>query len=178
MEGTDIPITQFAPTHISRCEALVEQSAAFGLRGGYLDITAAPVRNSLFGLATAAVVAALLEQGVPAGNITLSSDGNGSMPSFNEKGELTGLKIGPLESVLESVAEMLREGKIPRETVISLVTSNPADHLKLSRKGRVRPGCDGDVLVLDENFRPLFVAAKGRLLMEGGEVTVRGTFES
>ncbi len=131
MEGTDIPITQFAPTHISRCEALVEQSAAFGLRGGYLDITAAPGKNPLFGLATAAVVATLLERGVPAGNITLSSDGNGSMPSFNEKGEMTGLKVGPLESVLESVAEMLREGEISRETVISLVTSNPADHLKL-----------------------------------------------
>ncbi len=59
---------------------------------------------------------------------------------------------------------MLREGGVSRETVISLVTSNPADHLKLSRKGRVRPGCDGDVLVLDGNFRPLFLAAKGRLL--------------
>lgn len=177
MEGTDIPITQFAPTHISRCEALVEQSVSFGLRGGYLDITAAPGKNPLFGLATASVVSTLLERGVPAGNITLSSDGNGSMPSFNEKGEMTGLKVGPLESVLESVAEMLREGEISRETVISLVTSNPADHLKLARKGRVRPGCDGDVLVLDGNFRPLFLAAKGRLLLEEGEVTVRGTFE-
>jgi hypothetical protein len=67
MEGTDIPIAQFAPTHISRCEALVEQSAAFGLRGGYLDITAARGKKPLFGLATASVVSTLLERGFPRG---------------------------------------------------------------------------------------------------------------
>ena len=178
VQGTDIPITQFAPTHISRRQALVKESAVFGAKGGYLDITAAPGENPVFGLPTAPVVAELLGAGVPAANITLSSDGNGSMPSFNEKGEMTGLKVGPLDAVLESVAEMLGAGKIPAAAVISMVTANPAAHMKLARKGRVRPGFDGDVLVLDGNFKPRFVAAKGRLLMEEGEVVVRGTFES
>ena len=159
IKDTDIPITQFA-------------------KGGYLDITAAPGENPVFGLPTAPVVAELLDAGVPAANITLSSDGNGSMPSFNEKGEMVGLKVGPLDSVIESVAEMLGAGKIPAATVISMVTANPADHMKLARKGRVHPGLDGDILVLDGNFKPRFVAAKGRLLMEEGEVVVRGTFES
>lgn len=177
IEDTDIPITQFAPTHISRCEALVKESASFGARGGYLDITAAPGKKPVFGLSTAPVVAKLLAAGVPAGNITLSSDGNGSMPSFNEKGEMTGLKVGPLDSVIDSVAEMLKDGAIPPETVISLVTSNPADQMKLTRKGRVRPGFDGDVLVLDGAFRPRFLAARGRVMMEEGEVLVKGTFE-
>jgi beta-aspartyl-dipeptidase (metallo-type) len=58
-----------------------------------------------------------------------------------------------------------------------MVTANPADHMKLARKGRVRPGFDGDILVLDESFKPRFVAAKGRLLMEEAEVVVKGTFE-
>jgi beta-aspartyl-dipeptidase (metallo-type) len=177
IEGTDIPITQFAPTHISRCESLVKQSVEFGKRGGYLDITAAPGKNPIFGLSTSKVVSGLLENGVPASNITLSSDGNGSMPSFNEKGEMTGLKIGPLDSVFRTVAGMLGTKEFPRSTVISMVTSNPADHLKLPRKGRVCPGCDGDLLVLDGDFNLRYVAAKGRLLMEEGEVTVRGTFE-
>lgn len=177
IEGTDIPITQFAPTHISRCEPLVKQSVEFGKRGGYLDITAAPGKNPIFGLSTSKVVSELLEGGVPVSNITLSSDGNGSMPSFNEKGEMTGLKVGPLNSVFDTVAEMLRADELPRSSVISMVTSNPADHLKLPGKGRVRPGCDGDLLVLDGDFNLRYVAAKGRLLMEEGEVTVRGTFE-
>ena len=175
--GTDVPITQFAPTHISRCEALVKESVSFGTRGGYLDITAAPGKNPVFGLPTAPVVAGLLAAGVPAANITLSSDGNGSMPSFNEKGEMVGLKVGPLDSVIESVAEMLEGGEIPKETVISMVTANPAEQMKLPRKGRVRPGFDGDVLVLDDGFKPRFVAAKGRVMMEDGETVVKGTFE-
>lgn len=178
IEGTDIPLSQFAPTHISRCQALADQSAEFGRRGGYLDITAAPGKKPLFGLPTAAVIYRLLEEGVPKENITLSSDGNGSMPSFNEKGEMVGLKVGPLDAVLESVVELLQEEKLPVADIISLVTANPAAHLKLNTKGRVSPGMDGDVLVLDENFRPLHVAAKGRILMEEGEVIVKGTFEA
>ena len=177
IEGTDIPITQFAPTHVSRTRALLSQSVEFGLRGGYLDITASLEENPATSLSTAAVVATLLEKGVPAENITLSSDGNGSMPSFNEKGEMTGLRMGPLDSVLTSLTRMLKEGAIDRKSVIPLVTSNPADHLKLTKKGRLRPGYDGDVLVFDGEYRLRSVAAKGRLLMEDGEVIVKETFE-
>ncbi len=99
------------------------------------------------------------------------------MPSFNEKGEMTGLRMGPIDSVITSVTRMLKEGSIDRKRVISFVTSNPADHLKLPKKGRLRPGYDGDVLVFDGEYRLRSVAAKGRLLMEDGEVIVKGTFE-
>ena len=177
IEETGIPITQFAPTHISRSKALLAQSVKFGKQGGYLDITASLEKNPSSELSTAAVVSNLLKKGVPAENITLSSDGNGSMPSFNEKGEMTGLRMGPLDSVLASVTGMLQKGVMDRKTVISLVTSNPSDHLKLPRKGRLRPGFDGDVLVFDGEYRLRTVAAKGRILMEDGEVTVKGTFE-
>ena len=177
IEGTDIPISQFAPTHISRTEALLEQSVEFGRRGGLLDITAAPGKKPLFGMGTSVAVARLLEGGVDPKNITLSSDGNGSMPSFNEKGEMTGMRVGPLDAVFESVVEMLRDGALPREQVFSFVTSNPADHLKLPRKGRLKPGFDGDLIVLDGAFRLRTVVAKGRVLMDEGEVVVKGTFE-
>lgn len=177
IEGTDIPIAQFAPTHISRTEALLEQSVEFGRRGGLLDITAAPGKKPLFGMGTSVAVARLLEGGVDPKNITLSSDGNGSMPSFNEKGEMTGMRVGPLDSVVESVAEMLRDGALPREQVFSFVTANPAAHLKLPRKGRLKPGFDGDLIMLDGAFRLRTVVAKGRVLMDEGEVVVKGTFE-
>lgn len=180
IEGTGVPVTQFAPTHISRNTTLVEQAVAFGRRGGYLDITAAPGKKPVLDLSTFStpeVIENLLKSGVPAKNITLSSDGNGSMPSFNDLGEMTGLRIGPLDAVLDSVTGILAEGKIPWETVISMVTSNVADHLKIPRKGRLRPGYDGDALVLDREFRLRYVVAKGRLLMEEGEKIARGTFE-
>jgi beta-aspartyl-dipeptidase (metallo-type) len=177
IEGTDIPITQFAPTHVSRNETLLADAADFGRRGGYLDVTAAPGKMPLFGMGTSVAVDRLLSSGVDPKNITLSSDGNGSMPSFNEKGEMTGLRVGPLDSVFESVAEMLHDGELSREQILSFVTANPADHLKLPRKGRIRPGCDGDLLVLGGDYRLRTVVAKGRVLMDGGDVIVKGTFE-
>ena len=119
----------------------------FGRRGGLLDITAAPGKKPLFGMGTSVAVARLLEGGVDPKNITLSSDGNGSMPSFNEKGEMTGMRVGPLDSVVESVVEMLRDGALPREQVFSFVTANPAAHLKLPRKGRLKPGFDSDLII-------------------------------
>ena len=97
VEGTDVPITQFAPTHISRTEALLEQSVEFGRRGGYLDVTAEVGRKPLFGRGTSGVVDKLLSGGVAPENITISSDGNGSMATFDERGGVTGLIVAPLE---------------------------------------------------------------------------------
>jgi beta-aspartyl-dipeptidase (metallo-type) len=178
LEGTEIPIAQFAPTHIARNTRLVDQAAEFGRRGGLLDITAASKGKQGSDLVTGAVVHRLLSEGVPPGNITLSSDGNGSMPTFDAKGEMTGMGIGPIDAVLETLGELLRADDLPREAVIALGTSNVADHLKLPRKGRLRPGCDGDLLVLDGDFRLRTTVAKGRLLMESGKVLVKGTFET
>ncbi|HBA55277.1 MAG TPA: beta-aspartyl-peptidase, partial [Syntrophorhabdus aromaticivorans] len=56
LEGTEIPIAQFAPTHIARNTRLVDQAAEFGRRGGLLDITAASKGKQGSDLVTGAVV--------------------------------------------------------------------------------------------------------------------------
>jgi len=155
----------------------MEESVAFGVAGGYLDITASSGENSLLELSTGDAVSRLIKGGVETKNITFSSDGNGSMPSFNKQGEMTGLKVSPLDSVLGAAMEMLRQGDLPAQTVISFITSNPADHLKLTSKGRIQSGKDADILILDGHLKPKSVLAKGRLLMENGEILARGTFE-
>ena len=100
VDGTDIPLAQFAPTHVSRNEALLERAVEYGLRGGNLDITAAPGEKPVFGIPTRRAVKHLLAGGVSPERITLSSDGNGSMPRFDAEGKLAGMGIGPIESVL------------------------------------------------------------------------------
>jgi len=40
LEETDIPITQFVPTHINRTHTLLEQGIQFLLAGGHIDLTA------------------------------------------------------------------------------------------------------------------------------------------
>jgi N-acetylglucosamine-6-phosphate deacetylase len=47
----------------------------------------------------------------------------------------------------------------------------------LSRKGRLAPGADADLVVLDETGGVADVMARGRWHVQGGRVAIRGTFE-
>ena len=60
-----------------------------------------------------------------------------------------------------------------------MVTSNTAAVLKLTTKGRLAPGCDADVVLLDRaTLEPRFVVAGGRVIMRDGIVSARETFLS
>jgi beta-aspartyl-dipeptidase (metallo-type) len=61
--------------------------------------------------------------------------------------------------------------------VLPAFTSNPARLLMLSRKGRLAPGADADLVVLDETGGVADVMARGRWHVQGGRVAIRGTFE-
>lgn len=178
IEGTDVPLAQFAPTHVSRSEALLERAVEYGLRGGNLDITAAPGERPVFGLPTRRAVKRLLAGGVAAERITLSSDGNGSMPRFDAGGKLVGMGIGPIDSVLACVLELMEDPEVGPEKAVGMATSHVADQLCLPRKGRLKEGCDADILVLDGNDALRHVVARGRVMMRDGGVLARGTFET
>lgn len=177
VDGTDIPLAQFAPTHVSRSEALLEKAVEYGLRGGNLDLTAAPGEKPVFGIPTHRAVKHLLSGGVCPERITLSSDGNGSMPRFDAEGKLTGMGIGPIESVLDCILELMEDPEVGPEKAIGMATSHVADQLSLPNKGRIERGRDADILVLDDRNALRHVVAKGRVMMKDGSVSVRGTFE-
>jgi beta-aspartyl-dipeptidase (metallo-type) len=110
--------------------------------------------------------------------ISMSSDGNGSMPAFNRKGELTGLVAASPRSLYEALCEIVQAGILPLPDALCLVTTNPAASLKLPRKGRIVPGGDADIVVLEADLTIRHVFAKGRCLVKDGQTVVRGTFES
>lgn len=178
IEGTDVPLAQFAPTHVSRSEALLERAVEYGLRGGNLDITAASGEKPVFGLPTRRAVKRLLAGGVAAERITLSSDGNGSMPRFDAGGKLVGMGIGPIDSVLACVLELMEDPEVGPEKAVGMATSHVADQLCLPRKGRLKEGCDADILILDRDDALRHVVARGRVMMRDGEILARGTFET
>ena len=54
----------------------------------------------------------------------------------------------------------------PLEKILPLMTSNPANFLKLKGKGKLEVGSDADILLLDKNTLKLkSVIAKGRVVM-------------
>lgn len=180
VKKTEIPFTQFIPTHMNRSEELFLQSMEYGIAGGYIDFTTS-TDPSFWEDGEVKVSKALkrcYEAGVPDTNITLSSDGQGSLPMFNEKKEYIGLGVGKVTSLFEEVRDAVLVENLPLERVLKTITSNSAAALKLKNKGNIKAGLDADLVLLDEETLTVdTVIAKGKIMIENKEIKVFGTFE-
>lgn len=178
---TDIPITQFYPTHINRSRKLLEAGATFAQAGGYIDLTTSTTKHAL---ATGEVKSSqglkyLLDNDVPINRITFSSDGHASLPDFDDNGRLLQLLVGDESSLFQEVKDAVVEQNIDLEEAIKVITSNPADILGLKQKGRLAPGNDADcVLVSRENLEIETVISNGRIMVRDGDAVIKGQFES
>lgn len=173
---TEIPIGQFLPTHVTRTESLLNQSIQFAKMGGNIDFTVRGKELS-FPLATGKALQWATDGGVPFEQITLSSDSNGSMPVFDEKGKMIRLAVGDIRNLYIEVKELVKEG-FGLEDVLKMVTSNPAKRVGIFQtKGSLEEDKDGDLLILNKALEIETVIAKGQIMVEHGVVRVRGTFE-
>ena len=111
-------------------------------------------------------------------NVTFSSDGNGSMPIFDDKGNLTKAEICCVKSLYEEVKECIEKYNIPIEEALKVITSNVAKVLKLKNKGAIKAGKDADLVLVDEKTLEIkTVIAMGKIMIKDGKVIVKGTFE-
>ncbi len=181
IKKTEIPVEQFAPTHLNKNdEAFFQQVVAFGKLGGYIDLTAgvSGEEKSSNYIKPGKVIKKLLNRGIPIEKITISTDGNGSLPKFNEKKEFVGMRVASVSSLHREFIDMVKEEKISTEQAIYVTSTNIAKHLKLDSKGEIRVGKDADIVVLDKNLLKIkHVIARGKVLMEDEKVVKFGTFE-
>ena len=179
---TEIPASQFLPTHVNRNEALFEECLDFAAEGGTIDFTGNEDIDYWETICDEVRVCRgirrLLERGISSDRFTISSDGQGSMPVFNAQGEYQGIGIGKASCLLKEVRECVQKEDIPLDTAIKGITCNPASILKLDRKGRIKGGFDADICLLEEGTLKLnTVIAKGQVMVKDGEQKVFGTFE-
>jgi len=174
IENTEIPISQFLPTHISKKgPVLLDQAIEFVRNGGNIDITAHKEEGE-----TVSIINELLDKDVDLAKITMSSDGNGSMPRFNDQGELIGMATGSVASLGEVLRNLVNSNVLSLSDALKPITSNPADRLGLSdHKGRIQEGADANLVILHEDLQIDQVFAKGQLMVDKGEAVVKGTFE-
>lgn len=180
IQETEIPPTQILPTHINRNEDLFNEGIKLVKEGGYIDLTTSSDPKFLEEgeLSASEGLKRALDAGVPIEHITFSSDGNGSMPRFDENGKLIGIGICSVTSLYREVKRAIKEYNVPIDVALKTITSNVADILKLHNKGRIANGKDADFVMVDnEGLFILDVYAKGEALIINDEIIKKGTFE-
>ena len=179
---TEIPKSQFLPTHVNRNESLFSACIEYAKNGGYIDFTGSE-DSDFWEQADGEVkvskgIKRLLNEGVNPNNFTMSSDGQGSLPVFNEKKELIGLQVGSARCLLKEIKDCVFNAEIPLEIALKTITDNPAKILKLHKKGKIAKGMDADLCLLDKVSLDLVsVMAKGQWMVENGKPVVYGAFE-
>ncbi|WP_002150797.1 beta-aspartyl-peptidase [Bacillus cereus] len=179
-DKTNIPIRHFHPTHINRNEELFRAGIDYAKLGGYVDFTTSTTPQFLEDgeVKCSEALRIMLEDGVPVGHITFSSDGQASLPFFDNKGEYAGLQVGKVSSLFHEVRESVLVEGIPLETALEVITTNPAQLLKLSSKGCIQTGKDADIVLLEKETLDIHsVIAKGKFMVENKVPIVKGTFE-
>ena len=175
LDQSEIPARVYNPTHVNRRGRLFEEALAIADRGCTIDLTAAPPTDA-DEVSAADGLVRYLDAGLPPERITVSSDGGGCLPSFDREGRVAGMEVGRLDAPAATLRALLAAGQ-PLERVLPAFTSNPARLLRLSRKGRLGPGSDADLVVLDDAGAPAEVMALGRWHVRGGRAVVRGMFD-
>jgi beta-aspartyl-dipeptidase (metallo-type) len=117
-----------------------------------------------------------LDSGAPAGRVTISSDGGGCLPVFNEQGEITAMDIGHASSLPLTLKNLLGRGAA-LEQVLPAFTANVADILRLPDRGRIRVGHAADLIVLDDDADVHDVMIGGIWHVRDGRQRISGQFE-
>lgn len=173
-----IPVKQFMPTHCNRNKYIFENAKEYVKFGGNADFTTSSYEYYPdLEVKSSKAVRIFLEEGLPIENITFTSDGNGSLPDFDENGNLTGLTMGALKSVLKEITDAVKDEKVPLEQAIKVGTSNPATLMKLNAKGFIKENYDADILMLDKDYNVYNVIARGQVMVYEGDIKVKGTFD-
>lgn len=176
----EIPKAQFLPTHINRNQALFKEGISWAKAGGRMDITSgvSPASGSTHAVKPSTAVKIALDEQVPLAAITMSSDGNGSMPIFDAAGNTIGVGVADQKSLFTEFHDMVQQEQISLSDAIQVLSTNVAKALKLyPQKGCIAAGSDADFLLIDQDFTLTDVWARGQHMVENSQARVKGTFE-
>ncbi|MCE5195915.1 MAG: beta-aspartyl-peptidase [Negativicutes bacterium] len=169
LQVCDLPIQNLLPTHMARSRMLLDQGVRFTKMGGHIDITA--------GDKALEAVQYVLSAGAPLDKITISSDGNGSMPRFDAQNNYIGLGVGSVGTVYENFQAFVAAGMTLTQALHFFGVNQAAFFGLSGRKGCVAVAADADLLITDQQLNIRQVWAKGRCLVDQGQPVVWGTFE-
>ena len=178
--GTELKLRQFYPTHMNRNRRVFEAGLEFAGKGGVIDFTTSTTDYDLQHgeVAASAALSEALAFGIKPMQLTLSSDGNASLPIYNDAGELLGLQVGSVQSLYQAARDAVVKHQVALSDAICSITAAPAAVLGLKQKGRLAEKLDADLVLLRRDDLGIdSVFAKGLALVAQGKALVKGTFE-
>lgn len=150
IDHSEVPPRHLYPTHINRSEELMDEAIELSMRGCYVDSDTIEPHIAKW-------IRRYLDGGGAPERLTLSSDSHApkASPAVHR----------------ERLLQALLEDGLPFQTLLPLVTKNPADAVKLGQKGRLEVGADADLMILQPRTYALRdVYARGKALMRSGVV--------
>ena len=176
----ELPKTQVIPTHVNRNKHLFADAIDWAKSGGLMDFTSsiAPKDDNDPVVKTSKGIRQALDAGVPLRQISVSSDGNGSMPIFDDSGNNIGVGVASEDSLLKEFRDLVQEEGLSVSEALTVFTSNVAQNTKLyPAKGCLAEGSDADILLLDDKLQLNATFARGQQMVKDGKAIVFGTFE-
>ncbi len=176
LDKTEIPARVLNPTHCNRNIPLFEQACELTKRGINIDVTAFPPTESTEEYSAAESFKRYMKGGFDREKFTISSDGGGCLPHFDEQGELLHLDYGRCTLLSDTLRELLDDGYKVNE-VMPVFTSNVAKLLRLNNKGKLEIGKDADLIILDNENKIESVMALGKWHQKNYKTIKKGGFE-
>ena len=171
---TELPRRTFHPTHVNRNPELWKEAMALTDQGFTVDITAFPEEAGE--RSTGEYLAEYLDRGLPVSQLTMSSDGGGCLPTFDNEGVMVKMGIGSSVTLLQGIRQA-RELGAPLEKLLATCTLNAASLFRFKGRGQLAAGNIADVVVCSQELEVEATIAEGHFLVRNSEPVVRGFFE-
>lgn len=176
LDETDVSARKLIPTHINRNTEVLKAGVALSLSHGVpLDFTAYSHKDDELSAYNALKQA--LDAGVDEHLLMMSSDGQGSLPVFDEEGRFLTMGIGRVHALYDNLRKAVQKAGISMETALRTVTENVATLYNLKGKGRIDIGFDADLLIFDENLGIHDLILTGDIAVKARKTLHKGTFE-
>jgi beta-aspartyl-dipeptidase (metallo-type) len=157
LKNSDFPIEMFVPTHTNRSNKLFIEALEYYKAGGNIDLTAGQSKETGIDVPDALY---RLKDIKGFDKVTVSSDGNGSIPSDNKNHT----NVGKIQELFSDIKRTILEKNMELSKVLKTVTINPARILNIfPKKGVIQEGSDADLIILDKtqlNIEKLIAGGK------------------
>lgn len=165
LEAVPVDRGRVQVTHANYTRDTLDAAIRLGLAGCRIDVNPLIRPDRIGGaIAPTEAIAALLGAGVALDRLSLSTDGNASVPRTLTDGTPEGFshQLG----LARAVGNVVAAGVLDAAAALQLITANPAAALRRHDLGRIARGAAADLVGLDDEFAV-------RTVISGGVVRVR-----